>query len=891
MQIAEITRAETADRAKLLRVDSYEVTLDLTRGPEVFGSRSMIRFDCTQPGADTSTYADLVAQTVHEITLNGSPIDPATACADGRITLTGLADCNELIVVADCRYSRDGTGLHRAVDPADQRVYTYTKFEPAYARTVYANFEQPDLKASFSISVIAPAAWTVLSNEPLADTTPAVERDGLGGEESGARLWRFWPTPPLPTYLFAVAAGEYHVVRGTHTTPGGQVIPLGLACRASLAGDLDADDILEVTRTGLDFYPALFQTIYPFAKYDQVFVPDYSVSATENAGCVVFSDRLLFRSRVPDSAHQRRASVILHEMAHMWFGDLVTMKWWDDLWLNESFAEFAAAFAAAEATKYADAWATFAGGRKAWGYGQDRLPSTHPVAAAVATLTAAIANFDGISYAKGASVLRQLVARIGRDSFFAGIRAYFAGHAWSNATLADWLTALEASSGTSLAGWAKAWLQSTGPNTLRAEFTVDDAGGFATFAVLQDSPADRPPGDAPAGDVPRGDVPPGDLPPGHAPPGGSRADHPAPRPHRIAIGLYGRTDGGVLARSVQVQADVDGVRTEIPALIGHQQPDLILLNDEDLTYAILRFDEWSLRTLMTSMGRLADPLARAVCWTSLADMVSQAELPVPVFVSMVASALPTESSAAAAQNLLETTSEFLRTLADPAYLETAGRQLGAVAVRLLKSAEAGSDLQLVWAELLSWTATAPEHLELVAGLLDGGAAPPGLIIGPELRWSLLRQLAAAGRVGDKAIRAELARDNTDTGARNAAACLAAIGDAAHKAAAWQLLTDPAGLPADVLRLVARAFYRPAQARLLTAYTERYFEVLPRLWLESSGHLRVARANALFPVTATDRALIDRIDAFMAAAPRDAGLARVLSERRDQVLRALRSRAL
>jgi aminopeptidase N len=851
MQIAEITRAETADRARLLRVDSYEVTLDLTRGAEVFGSRSVIRFGCTQPGAGAVTYADLVADTVHEITLNGDPIDPATACADGRITLTGLADGNELIVVADCRYSRDGTGLHRAVDPADQKVYTYTKLEPAYARTVYANFEQPDLKASFTISVIVPAGWTVLSNEPVADTTPLGARGVGRGEGAAASLWRFWPTPPLSTYLFAVAAGEYHVVRGTHTTPRGQVIPLGLACRTSLAADLDAGDILDVTRTGLDYYPALFHSDFPFAKYDQVFVPEYSVGATENAGCVVFSDRLLFRSRVPASMRQLRASVILHEMAHMWFGDLVTMKWWDDLWLNESFAEFAAVDTVAEATGYNNAWATFASGRKAWGYGQDRLPSTHPVAADVPTLTAAIANFDGISYAKGASVLRQLVARIGRDSFFAGIRAYLAGHAWSNATLADWLAVLEVSSGCSLAGWAKAWLQTTGPSTLRAEFTVDDAGAFVTFAVLQE----------------------------------------LPRPHRIAIGLYSRTDGGVLARSAQVPADIDGARTEIPALTGQQQPDLILLNDEDLTYAILRFDEWSLRTLTTSMGRLADPLARAVCWTSVADMVSQAELPVPVFVAMVASALSTEPSAAAAENLLATTWEFLHTLADPAYVETATRHLAAAAVRLLDAAEAGSDLQLVWAELLSWTATAPEQLELVSGLLDGGITPPGLIVGSELRWSLLRLLAAAGRVGDKAISAELSRDNTDAGARNAAACRAAIGDKKHKAAGWQLLTDPADVPADVLRTVARAFYQPAQAGLLAVYTERYFEVLPRLWQASSGHLRILRASALFPVTATGPALIERIDAFLAAEPRDDGLARVLIERRDQVLRAVRSRAL
>ena len=420
MQIAEITRAETSERARLLAVDTYAVTLDLTRGSEVFGSTSVIRFGCTEPGA--ATYVDLVAASVREITLNGVHIDPATAWADGRIALQGLTAQNELTVVADCRYSRDGTGLHRAVDPADQKVYTYTKFEPAYARTVYANFEQPDLKASFSISVVVPAHWSVLSNEPRAN-------ESLGGQapaEDGSVVWRFSPTPRLPTYLFAVAAGEYEVVRASHTTPGGQAIPLGLACRASMAEFLAAEDILDITRKGLDYYPALFQTPYPFSKYDQVFVPEYSVGATENAGCVIFTDQLLFRSRVTDTLNELRASVILHEMAHMWFGDLVTMKWWDDLWLNESFAEYCAALASVEATPYTGAWTTFAMGRKAWGYVQDQLPSTHPIAADVATLSEAIANFDGISYAKGASVLRQLVARIGRESFFAGIRTYFA---------------------------------------------------------------------------------------------------------------------------------------------------------------------------------------------------------------------------------------------------------------------------------------------------------------------------------------------------------------------------------------------------------------------------------------------------------------------------------
>ncbi len=452
MPIAEITRAESADRARLLQVESYEVALDLTRGAEVFGSTSVIRFGCRRPGA--STFVDLIADRIHQITLNGTAIDPATAAADGRILLTGLADRNELTIAADCRYSADGTGLHRAVDSADGKIYTYTKFEPAYARRVFANFEQPDLKAAFTFHVTVPAGWTVLSNQPGAGAEP----DG-----HGAAVWRFAPTPPISTYLTAVAAGEYHLVTDSHTTPRGQRIPLGFACRASLAGHLDTADIALITRQGLDFFTGLFEVDYPFDKYDQIFVPGYSAGATENVGCVIVSDQMLFRSKVTANQYGLRAMVMLHEMAHMWFGDLVTMKWWGDLWLNESFAEFCGWLASAEATRFTDAWTTFAIGRKGWGYMQDQLSSTHPIAADVPTLSQAVANFDGISYAKGASVLRQLVAVVGREPFFAAIRGYFAAHAWGNAELADLLAAVESSAGTSLADWSKAWLETAGP--------------------------------------------------------------------------------------------------------------------------------------------------------------------------------------------------------------------------------------------------------------------------------------------------------------------------------------------------------------------------------------------------------------------------------------------
>ena len=419
MQVAEITRDETTQRAALLGVRSYDVELDLTGGPETFRSTSVIAFDCAQPGA--ASYADLVAGRIHEITLNGVPLDPAAVYARGRIALTGLAARNELRVVADCAYASDGSGLIRSQDSADGRVYLSTQFEVAGARKVFTCFEQPDLKAEFTFHVGVPGSWIVLSNQPAPQPEPAGD---------GRAVWHFPATPRISTYLTAVVAGEYYLVADSHTTPSGQVIPLSLACRRSLAEFLEPDEMFSITRAGLDYYTGLFGMDYPFAKYDQVFVTD-SAGAMENPGCVTISEQMLFRSKVTDTMRELRAEIVLHEMAHMWFGDLVTMKWWDDLWLNESFAEMCASQSSAEATRFADAWTTFCGGRKTWGYTQDQQPSTHPIAADAPTLSVAEANFDGISYAKGASVLKQLVAYLGRDNFFAGIRAYLAGHAWA----------------------------------------------------------------------------------------------------------------------------------------------------------------------------------------------------------------------------------------------------------------------------------------------------------------------------------------------------------------------------------------------------------------------------------------------------------------------------
>jgi aminopeptidase N len=851
VSIAEITRNETSERSRLLRVEDYDVSFDLTRGDEVFGSVSVIRFRCAEPGA--STYVDLIAPAVREIVLNGVAIDPAQAVqgdgegGGGRITVDGLAERNELRVVADCGYTNTGVGMHRTVDSVDGKVYVYTDFEPAEARKAFANFEQPDLKAAFTFHVTAPEHWTVLSNQPAPAPEPA---------SSGVAVWHFPATPRISTYLTAVVAGEYHLVRDSHTTPSGQVIPLGLACRASLAEHLEPDDMFAITKQGFDFYVRLFGTDYPFAKYDQAIVPEFAAGAMENVGCVTISEQFLFRSKVTDLMYEMRAMVIMHEMAHMWFGDLVTMRWWNDLWLNESFAEYCGFLASAEATRFTGAWATFANLRSAFGYLQDKMPSTHPIAADVPTLTAAIANFDGISYAKGASVLKQLVAYVGRGRFFEGIHDYLGEHAWANATLSDLQRAITASSGKDLAEWSRAWLETAGPNTLRSEFEVGADGTFSSFAVLQEAPA----------------------------------EHPTLRPHHIAIGLYNRTDG-TLTRSRRVEVDVSGARTAVPELTGVAQPDLVLLNDDDLTYALVRFDARSLVTLTEAIGEFTDPLARAVCWSAALDMVQEAELSLPAFVRLLVSGMGQEASVSVLQSLHLITARLFVTMADPEWVRTGQEQLATAAAALLRSAEPGSDHQLAWAQLLSWTATTPDQLDLVAGLLDGRSEVPGLAVDTELRWSLLLRLVATGRAGDPEIDAELARDATDAGQRYAAGCRAAVPDAEHKAAAWALLAESEDLGVEGVFEVTRGFAQPEHAPLLAPYAERYLEVMPTIWSSRGDHFRIVLGQQLFPYPAASPELVQRIDEFLAADERDPGLARVVVECRATVQRALRSRAL
>jgi aminopeptidase N len=840
MPDTEITRAETSERARLLRVRSYDVDLDFTRGPQTFGSVSVIRFDCREPGA--ATHADLIATAVRAITLNGVPLDPPASWANGRIALQGLASRNELRVDADCAYTTSGTGMHRT-DSGDGSVHIYAKLAQAYARTAYACFDQPDLKARFTFQVTAPAHWAVLSNQP---------RDHAERPCADTRTVRFLPTPAVPTFTTTVVAGDYHVLTAEHVTPGGQQIPLELACRTDLARYLDADAVFALTRQGLDFYTGWLGTTYPFAKYGQVFVPEFPHLASENAGCVLVSERLLFRSRVTAAQLGSRTGTLLHEMAHMWFGDSATQEWWDDLWLSESFANFCEYFAQSRLGLDPDSWSVFSVAERLPCFTEDRLPSSHPVASGASTVSDAVANLDGITYAKGASVLRQLSAYVGEEDFTAALRAYVARHSHGNARLADILGAVKDASGKDLAAWSKAWLETAGPNVLRPCFETGSSGTFTSFAVLQEAAA-----------------------------------HPALRPHRVGIGLYSRS-GGALTCVHQLTAEIDGLRTEVAGLIGTARPELIVLNDDDTAYVLVRFDERSLRTVIESVGDIAGLPARAVCWTAVIDMVRQAELPVRTFMTMLTGGMRTERSVRVLQALHAQAGKLIATFADSRQAAECKALLASAAAELLSSAEPGSDHQLSWFEMLAWTATNEDDLDLLATLLGGTRTVPGLALDTEPRWRALRRLAAVGMADDARIAAELARDPSDAGARHAAGCRAAMPDPGHKEAAWRLLVHERTGP-ETVTAVADGLMQPEHADLLVPYAARYLAEMPDLWRTRSGHMRVRLASALFPYPAVSQELLTRIDGFLAAEGTDPGLCRIVRDHRDTAERALRAR--
>ncbi|WP_213454063.1 aminopeptidase N [Rhizomonospora bruguierae] len=831
-----LTRAEADERAALLDPREYDIDLDLT-GPESFRSRTVIRFRAARPGA--TAFVELKPVRLRSARLNGAELDPATL-AGNRLPLPDLAAENELVVDADMAYSRTGEGLHRFTDPADGATYVYAQSFLDDAQRTFACFDQPDLKAEFTVRVTADPAWTVLGNAP--------------GERVGPGRWEFERTRRLSPYLIVVAGGPYHGVHAEHSGPEGP-IPLGLYCRASLAEHLDrhADELMEITRGCLDEYHRLFAVPYPFGKYDQLFVPEFNAGAMENPGLVTLRDEFVFRSAVTESEREQRAAVIAHEMAHMWFGDLVTMRWWDDLWLNESFAEYLGYRVTGAATAFRETWTTFAMVRKGWGYAADQRPSTHPVAPEEVTDTAqALLAFDGISYAKGASVLRQLVAWVGDEAFLAGLNAHFAAHAYGNATLADLLGALGAASGRDLTGWAELWLRRPQVNTLRPLVEVAGDGSYGSVTVVQE-----------------------------APPG-----YPTLRPHRIGIGLYAAAGAPLHRVEVDLDPATDDGRTPVPGLAG-RRGDLLVLNDGDLTFAKVRLDERGLAALPTALPGLADPLTRAVIWGSVWAAVRDAELPITRMIDLLGATLPAEPLVTVVQDVLSLVLPAAPRFLPPERYATAETALAATCAAVLDAAPDDSHRLAAARGLIATT----RDIALLEDWLAGTGVPGGLSVDADLRWAILLRLTVLDAVGPDRIDAELAADRSATGEQQAARCHAARPDADAKARAWDAIMNDDTRSNRLLEAAAEGFWQPGQEGLTAAYVPRFFAEANAMATRRRGWLAEWLSRFAFPRFAVAESTRAAAVELLARDDVEPGLRRSVVDLDDELGRALAARAL
>ncbi|MGN9760309.1 aminopeptidase N [Streptomyces sp. SD31] len=829
-----LTRDEAQTRALLLDVHRYTIELDLTTGDETFDSRTVIRFTTRADQADTDTFVEIKPAELRSVTLDGQPLDPQTL--DGnRLPLKNLtAGEHELRVDAAMRYSRTGEGMHRFTDPTDGETYVYTQLFMEDVQRVFAAFDQPDLKAVFDLTVTAPQGWTVLAN-------------GIT-EHLGDGRWQAASTPLISTYLVAVAAGPWHSVRTEH-----RGLPFGLHCRRSLAPylDTDADELLDVTRACFDRYHEKFDEPYPFDSYDQAFVPEFNAGAMENPGLVTFRDEFVYRSAVTDTERQTRAMVIAHEMAHMWFGDLVTLRWWDDIWLNESFAEYMGYQTCAEATRFTDTWTDFGVARKAWGYDADQRPSTHPVAPeAVHDTATAMLNFDGISYAKGASALRQLVAWLGEKDFLAGINTHFARHKFANATLADFIDSLAAATERDVHAWADSWLRTTGVDTLTPTVTPGENGTYSLTV-----------------------------------------DHAGSRPHRIAVGLYdldlGDNDGHLVLRE---RLDLDVPHTA-PQPIG-KRPALLLLNDGDLTYAKIRFEPESFETIRTSLAGLPEPLTRALVWNALRDAVRDGELTAGAYLEAARTHLPHETDLAIVQGVLafattQVADRYLTPEQRPAALAT----LSSLCRDLIRRTEDGDHPGLRLIAVRHFIDVAA-HPDTIAAWLADGTVPGGPELDPELRWRVLGRLAVLGAVDEAAIADELSRDPSATGQEGAARCRAALPDAEAKAKAWDAMfatDDGTDLSNYLFIATAQGFWQPEQADLVRQYVPRYYEDAVAVAARRGPAIADAAGRCAFPAYAVDADNLRLGEECLRDGEPIPALRRRLADQLDDLARALRVR--
>lgn len=836
-----LTRDEAATRSTLVKTHSYRIDLDLTTSAQTFIAKTTVKFSGLKPGQ--STFIDAVGKRVIAASLNGVALEVKDY--DGQtIHLPSLAAENELIVEIEANYSNTGEGLHRFVDPADNEVYLYTQFETGDARQMYACFDQPDQKATFTISAITPKHWEVISNYDI---------DSVTDVGSDSKKVQFKESQIISTYVIAIVAGPYQHVHDEYV--GEKTIPLGIYARKSFFRHVDADNIFKVTKQGFAYFEKTFGLAYPFGKYDQLAVAEYNWGAMENVGCVTFhEDVLIFRSKVTESKHLSRASTILHEMAHMWFGDLVTMKWWEDLWLNESFAEWASYMATSEATQYTTAWTEFNALRKNWAYRQDQLSTTHPIATEMKDLEDVKTNFDGISYAKGASVLQQLVEHVGRENFIKGLRVYFTKHAFKNTTLNDLMVELEATSGRDLKPWAATWLQTAGVNTLRPEIEIE-SGVYKKLAIKQEAPTM---------------------------PVGSKEL----RPHRLRVALFDIA-GDSLVKRKSVALDIAGALTEVTELQREKEADLVLINDGDLTYAKLRFDERSIATLKSHLGGLNEPLARALIWASLWDSVRDGELSASDYIAIALNALGTESDI----SIVSATNTNIETAiwhyAAPSHRAALRANVSDALNKFLKASTAGSDHQLAFARGFAESAATPEQSKEIIEILNGSIH--GLIIDTELRWHLVICAVKRGLLGASDIDAELAKDNTAHGKQYGALAHAAIPTAQAKEKAFTSVTTE-NLSNTIHAYTCRGFNVALHTELLTPFIERYFAILIDLWNTKGYEIAETTATMLFPGFIVAEETLAKAQNWLDVTGKDApnALRRVITEGRDALARSLRA---
>jgi aminopeptidase N len=840
-----ITRLEAIERFAKVSNPEYTVALQLDGKTDTYTCIASISFSALE---NSETWLDLISPNVETVWLNGNQLNVQDVFDGTRIRLKDLKKINTVQVKAQCSYMNTGEGLHRHIDPVDNQIYIYTQFEVADCRRVFPVFEQPDIKGTMVLSVTAPSNWSLISNSPTPN--PKV----LDGNNS---LWSFEKTPRMSSYLYALCAGPYVKKTDTYEGKFGSY-PLGIYVRPSLSEFLDHEEIFEITKQGFQWFEDKFKVGYPFPKYDQIFVPEFNAGAMENVGCVTFRDEYIFRSRTTRTAYETRANTILHEMAHMWFGDLVTMKWWNDLWLNESFAEWAAHWASTGATQYNEAWTLFHLQRKAWAYRQDQLPSTHPIAANMPDLDSVYENFDGITYAKGASALRQLVAWVGETNFLNGLKSYFDKHAWENTELNDLLSELSKSSGRDLESWTKIWLQTSGATLLRPIIETDE-NNVITKAVIEQEPPSSPPG-----------------------------LEPVLRPHRLAIGTYEK-ENNKLIRTNRFEIDVEGKETNVSQLVGLKRTALILVNDDDLTYAKIRLDKHSLETATKDIALIQSSLSRALIWGAVWDMVRDAEVGTGKYLDLVLSGIAHETDIGLVQQVLMQCRSAIDVYSNRMNRNLYNNKLAEGLLELISKSEPNSDRQLALVRSFSGVASTDAQLLKLGNLLDGVEKFEGLNIDTDLRWTLLRRLVVTGQRGLDAIEAELKRDDTAMGREHAAGARAAVPTLEAKQKAWDLVTTNESLPNSEIHSSLGGLSYIDHAEIMSNFIDKYFSSVQKLWESRTHEIGQSLVTGLFPSSNITQEVVNKCDKFLDE-NKDlvVGARRIIIEQRDSLARALRA---